>query len=218
MNRLLEEANRLLKDSQVDYSFCGGHAIDLFLNFELRKHGDVDVSAYWEDRDSIILYMKNKGWQAYEMCEYGIAHQITDINEQFCLKNNMFFIKNESEYIRLEKRDGKNMFTVSFSQKEAQEFNFVEFLFNSKTETEFCYGRNPDITLALSKVKKFNEDIPYLTPEMVLLYKSTDITREGYQLDFDTTIQKMSKEQKRWLSVALAIMNPLGHPWITSSE
>ena len=53
---------------------------------------------------------------------------------------------------------------------------------------------------------------------MVLLYKSTDTEREGYQLDYDMATQAMSAEQKNWLNNALEVMNPDGHKWLSDIE
>ena len=40
----------------------------------------------------------------------------------------------------------------------------------------------------------FNNGIPYLAPEICLLYKSTDTEREGYQQDYDLAMKKMNKD------------------------
>ena len=214
MNQLLNEANQLLKNMQVEYAFCGGYAIELFLNRELRVHGDIDVSVYWDERDFIIEYMKNNNWKVYEMCGNGIAHQINDIADQLKLKRNIFCIRDNCKMVDIEPKAEKDMYIIDFAHSEQTKFDFIEFLFNTKTKSDFCYARNTEITLPLFDVKRFNTDIPYLVPEIVLLYKSTDIMREGYQMDFEAAIDKMSKEQKNWLKSALITMNQLGHPWI----
>jgi len=46
MHELILEADRLLKPGGSDYAFCGGSGIELLLNRAIRKHGDIDVSAY----------------------------------------------------------------------------------------------------------------------------------------------------------------------------
>lgn len=43
MNQLLEQADRMLKGHGFDYAFCGGFAIDLFLGYESRSHGDIAI-------------------------------------------------------------------------------------------------------------------------------------------------------------------------------
>jgi hypothetical protein len=214
MNSLITEANHLLKKGLFDYSFCGGYAIELFLCKEIRRHGDIDISAYRSERDKIILFMQSLNWNVHEMCGNGITHHITDINYQIKAKRNIFCFKDNCELISLTPLDEPDMFHLDFDGRGQTKLNFIEFLFNDKTEEDFIYARNKHITLPLDKAVLYNDDIPYLAPELVLLYKSTDIEREGYQLDYDCVIEKMNNEQRDWLKNALSIMNPEGHLWI----
>lgn len=55
--------------------------------------------------------------------------------------------------------------------------------------------------------------IPYLAPELLCLYKSTDPDREGYGQDFELAYAQMDQEQRDWLQQALLAMNPEGHKW-----
>ena len=57
MNELIKEINGMLKNHVFEYAFCGGYAIDLFLNKQTRPHGDVDVMTYRKYRDDIIVYI-----------------------------------------------------------------------------------------------------------------------------------------------------------------
>lgn len=66
----------------------------------------------------------------------------------------------------------------------------------------------------LNKVILYENDLSYLAPELLLLYKSTDTERAGYQQDFDLAYSKMNNEQKEWLNNALRVMNPDGHKWL----
>ncbi len=101
MNYLIKEAHELLKKGGLDYAICGGFAIELFLNRSLRQHGDIDVSAFWEDRDKIILYMQSLDWDVYEMCGGRIAHHITDVQHQIKAKRNIFCFKDGCSLVKL---------------------------------------------------------------------------------------------------------------------
>ena len=87
---LITEANNLLSGKGFKYAVCGGFAIELFCEKALRGHGDIDISAFWDDRDEIILYMQSLGWVVYEMCGSGLAHHINDVSDQKKLKRNIF--------------------------------------------------------------------------------------------------------------------------------
>ncbi|NLB43205.1 MAG: hypothetical protein GX815_13310 [Clostridiales bacterium] len=43
VNRLIIEANELLQTAGFEYTFCGGYAIELFLNRTIRKHRDIEA-------------------------------------------------------------------------------------------------------------------------------------------------------------------------------
>jgi uncharacterized protein CbrC (UPF0167 family) len=57
-----------------------------------------------------------------------------------------------------------------------------------------------------------NEGIPYLAPEMVLLFKAKHV-RDKDQADFDATVPHMSAPQRQTLGELLAIAHP-GHRWL----
>lgn len=148
------------------------------------------------------------------MCGGGVAHFITDIDNQLKLKRNIFCFKDSCELIKLEPTNEKDMYFIDFDSKGQTKLDFIEFLFNDKDENNFLYARNKNIKLQLTNAILHNKNIPYLAPEMVLLYKSTDIEREGYQLDYNLAIEKMSNTQKIWLKNALTMLNPTGHKWV----
>lgn len=216
MNHLIIDVNNLLRGHGFDYAICGGFAIDLFLDIETRKHGDIDVLAYWNDRNAIISYMQSIGWDSYEMCGGGKVHHITDINDQFLLKRNIFCIKLDCDLVQFEDSNDKDIYFINFDHKGQEKMNFIEFLFNDKTETHFLYARNENVKREINKAILFNDEISYLAPELILLYKSTDTERTENQADYDNAIQKMSQAQKEWLINALKIMNPKGHKWISA--
>ncbi|WP_446220323.1 hypothetical protein [Micromonospora sp. IBHARD004] len=53
--------------------------------------------------------------------------------------------------------------------------------------------------------------IPYLCPEVVLLFKAKAV-RDKDRADFDVTVPLLSAAGRRWLDGALALVHP-GHPW-----
>jgi hypothetical protein len=53
--------------------------------------------------------------------------------------------------------------------------------------------------------------IPYLAPEIVLLFKAKD-TRDKDEADFHGILPKLDRRRRRWLNDALASTSP-AHPW-----
>ena len=56
--------------------------------------------------------------------------------------------------------------------------------------------------------------IPYLAPELVLLFKAKH-ARPKDQADFDATVPHMSPDQREALAALLARVHP-GHPWLAN--
>ena len=48
---LVMQANQLLQAGDFEYAIGGGQAIDLFLGYESRMHGDIDVIAFLKERE-----------------------------------------------------------------------------------------------------------------------------------------------------------------------
>lgn len=213
MNFLINQADDLLKNHGFEYAFCGGWAIDLFVGAITRKHSDIDILAYWSQRDMIIQYMQSLDFVVYEMLGNRKAHQITNIHHQIKSKRNIFCCKVDCELVKLSNSDEDEIFFIDFNLLGQTKLNFIEFLFNEKTDAELLYARNHSIRQPLCDAILYNNELPYLSPEMCLLYKSTDIEREGYQSDYAVSLSKMSKRQRQWLDNALKVMYPSGHKW-----
>lgn len=213
MTSLINQAVELLDNAGFDYAICGGWAVDLFNGAVTRPHYDLDVSVYHQDRAGIIRYMLGLGWTVYEACGGGMVHKITDIAEQQMLKRNIFCVRAGNTHFHVADC-GNDMFRCQIDHTEQTRLDYIEFLFNTRTEALFIYARNEGITRELSKAVLYLGGIPCLAPELVLLYKSTDISREGYQQDYETALAKMTPESKFWLKTALDRAFPTGHPWL----
>ena len=213
MNKLVAEVHELLKNGGFDYAFCGGQALDMFLGYESRTHGDVDICAFREDRDRIIRHMQPLGFDVYEMLGGGKVHRITDLSDQNQQKN-IFCMRGNCPLVKLYPTDESGIYWMEFFHIGETEPDYIEFLFNDRTQGVFEYQRNREITLAMDRAVLFSGGIPYLAPELILLYKSTDIEREGYQQDFELAYRKMDASQQAWLRNALSREYPDGHKWL----
>ena len=213
MNQLIEEANTLLQGQDFSYAICGGFALDLFLGYESRTHGDIDILAFWEDRETIITFMQSKGYCVFEMLGGGKVHRITEIRMQEKLRKNIFCCTEDCELVRLYDTEEQDVYWFDFQHTGLTKLNYIEFLFNEKTEDEFVYVRDSRIRRDFWKAILEKDGIPYLAPELCLLFKSTDIEREGYQQDFELTVERLSEEQKAWFLDAMEKLYPEGHKW-----
>lgn len=217
MNHLILECNALLNDRGFDYAFCGGHALDIHIGKTTRSHGDIDLSAYWEDRNKIISFMQTKGWITYEAMSGGKIHLITDTDNQKLIKLNIFCVNEGCPFFHAELIEN-NIYHCDIDHVEQKHLDYIEFLFNKRTENEFIYSRNNEIRLELDKAVLRKDELFYFAPELVLLYKSTDLTREENRLDFNMVAPLLSNDNKEWLHRALSTAFSEGHEWIARLE
>ena len=145
MYPLVDAIHVLLKGRPWDYAFCGGWAIDLFLGWQTRRHSDVDLLAYWPDRDRLIEDMMALGFTVYEMLGGGLAHRITDVRVQRRIKRNIFCIRQGCDLVRLKEAGEPEIFAIDFRRIGQTQPDFLEFLFNDRTPEEFLYARDPSI-------------------------------------------------------------------------
>jgi len=79
---------------------------------------------------------------------------------------------------------------------------------------EWIFRRNPAIRGLLSGLGLCSGDgVPYLVPEVQLLYKSKGL-RPKDQADFDSVQPRLGLQQKAWLKDALRKIYPERHPWL----
>ena len=212
---ILNQLNDYMKTMRLDYAICGGGAIDLFVGHQTRPHKDLDVAVYWEDRDTIVQYMLDNAWDVYEPCGTEHLHKINAATDQKRVKTNIWCVRPDTPHYSFTKHEN-NMFAVDFDGKKQTDLGFIEFLFNKRRDDFFLYARNESIKLSMNHAVLKTEGIPFLAPELVLLYKSTAVHNPEYQLDFNNAMPKMDKMQKMWLEEALNGMFPAGHKWLES--
>lgn len=157
--------------------------------------------------------MQSRGWIVYEAMGNGKVHLIRDVYCQKIIKANIFCVKKECTFFHVELIQD-DIFECGIEHTEQTYFNYVEFLFNKSAGNTFFYSRDNNIFREKDKAVLEKNGIPYLAPELVLLYKSTDILRKESKQDFEEMIFRMTAESRMWLKNALLRANPDGHEWI----
>ncbi len=208
------ELELFLQDASFKYMLCGGYAVDMYLQCKTREHSDIDIGVFWEDREEVIRFMKSNNWSVYEALGGGIVCKLDNLeNYDFERRKNLFCIRNKTPRIHLDHIEG-NSYTFQMDDCEQSELDYVEFLFNECSNDKFVYYWNSEITRMLNKAIMREGRIPYLAPELVLLYKSTSSNTGKSIVDFKAVTEKMNLERKDWLKYALTIAYPHGHSWI----
>ena len=213
MNQILTAANDLLKNGNFTYAICGGFALDLFTNTDMRVHSDIDVCVFEQDKDVIFQYMKDNKWSVYEFQGNGIVQFISDVSD--CQSGrNLMCLKDGCELINFYPCDrGDGYFLHEFIDTGITAFNYLEFLFNTSMGGNFIFDGAAGVYRNMSKAIMRKENVPYLSPELILLYKAGNSDRKWYQQDFEKTVVEMDDEQIAWLYDSLDVLYPGGHPW-----
>jgi hypothetical protein len=74
------------------------------------------------------------------------------------------------------------------------------------------FRRDPSITLELARVGLERDGVPYLAPEIALLYKAKE-PRSHDEADFAAVVGELPVERREWLASALRSQDA-SHPWL----
>jgi aminoglycoside-2''-adenylyltransferase len=175
----------------VTWGFCGGWAIDLYLDRKTRPHKDVDV-AIWRDEQTLVFdALRRRGWSL----NLAVDGKLTPLQAGVSV---------EEPYHTIWCRHPR--FQPAF----------VEVLLNERIGDRFLFRRNHAFWLPLdSAFLTAPCGLPILAPEIALLYKSNDLTTETNGADFAAALPHLGATQRQWLFAALATQTP-AHPWLAT--
>lgn len=212
MNKLLTTTNNFMKNADFSWAVCGGFALDLFLEKDTRTHGDIDIFVFEKDREKIFHYMLQNNWHVYEFRGNGKVRPL-NVALSSEMGRNLMCTNGECDIVKFYPCEKEGLLWYEFFHTGIKEFNYLEFLFNTTNEGYFIFDKSQEIKRELSKAILFKNGIPYLAPEIVLLYKSSRSENEEYHFDFEKTYLYMNEEQKSWFSKSLDVLYPNGHMW-----
>ena len=182
-----DDVAALLADLDAPWWIAGGWALDLFLDADTRPHGDVDVAML--RRDQLKLRRLLRTWDL----RYATATHT------------------------LEPWDGRHLelpvhgVWARRSVTPSTPWTF-EVLLNEHRGDRWVYRRDATIFRELADLGEHRNGVPYLRPEVVLLYKSKSPT-ETDEADFDAVEPHLNCSARSWLRAALATCTP-EHPWL----
>ena len=157
---------------------AGGWAIDLFLGRETRIHADIEIGIYRKHQMQLYRYLE---------------------------KYKKYYIDNRSLVGKHEKREWNKEYLrlpIHELYVEIQGLE-IEVLLNERDETNWIYRRNEKIKREEKKAILFTDTrIPYLCPEIVLLYKTKNCRDKDIK-DIENVLPVMDEEQKRWLDESI---------------
>jgi hypothetical protein len=188
----LQDAAGIMSGFPKPWLVAGGWAIDLYLGRATRPHKDVDIAIFREDQLALQRYLA--GWRL-EKVESGTLRPW-----------------HQGEYIQLPVHE---IWAWRPASERGDDHPDLEFLLDECTAADWVFRRDPRIVRPLSLAcLRAENGLPYLAPEIALLYKSKS-PREDDAADFEATWIALSAEQRTWLRQALELSAP-GHGWLAS--
>jgi hypothetical protein len=178
----LEEAVALMDGFPGPWWVAAGWAIELHVRRRLRDHADVDLLVLRDDQAAIRAQLP--GWDAW------IAHDGR--------------LEPWPEGMRIEPpRSGL------WVRRDARGPWQLQFLLAEADGGTWWFRRDPRIRMPVAAIGlRTAEGIPYLTPELVLLFKSRHL-RERDDFDFEAVLPLLDESARARLAAWL----PQGHPW-----
>ncbi|WP_282142382.1 nucleotidyltransferase domain-containing protein [Cytobacillus oceanisediminis] len=171
----------LMNNFTKPWFIAGGWAIDLFIGRETREHKDLEMAIFRKDQ----LYLKK---------------YLHEWDFKKVIKGKFFSWENERLELPVHEIHAFNKLTGYE----------IEFLLNETEDNDWRFRRDLRISLPFNSVRSNSRiGIPYLNPEIVLLYKTKN-TRDKDHQDFISIKDHLNADKKQWLRNALEIHEP-GH-------
>ena len=174
----------LLRAFDRPWWVAGGWAVDLFLGRRARPHKDIEIALYRHDQSALQEHLA--GWSLRKVVDHR----------------------------RVPWHPGERLtLPVHEIHGRGPDGRALEILLNEHERGRWVFRRDPVITRPAALVAGRSADgVPFLRPEIVLLYKSTD-PGPNDQADFEQAAPLLDPESRAWLGAALQRHRP-GHPWL----
>jgi hypothetical protein len=179
------EMVKVMAPLRVRWWVAGGWAVDLFLQEQTRPHADIDIAMPRAD---------------------AAALRPLGASFAFCIAHDGKLIPWTFEALA----EAHHSLWVRRHGEEAWSF---EVLFERDQAGAWVYRRDARINMPLDRLGRVSADgVPYIAPEVALLYKAKAPMRDRDDADFARMLPRLSPSARAWLRGALDIAHP-GHTW-----
>lgn len=181
-----EAAARWFTSLQAPWWIAGGWALDLYTGNQSRPHKDLDVGILRRDAAQVLASLVS--WDVYEA------------------KNGVLSRLAAGAHPRA------NVFSLWCRPAQTQLW-VLELMLDEAQDEHWVYRRHGQIRRSLdSAIRRNPQGIPYLSPEIQLLYKSQRPRAEDHA-DFRRVLPKIEPAGRDWLRECLEATDP-AHPWL----
>lgn len=180
---MLSGVRKVMHEYPRSWWVAGGWAIDLYLGHQSRPHQDIDIAVLRRDQDVLRHHLPD--WR------------FTKVVSSVC------FPWRDREYLELPIHE-------IYAENGVER---LEFLFNEAEDDRWLFRRNRAVSMPLDRMTRHSQTgIPYLCPEVVLLYKAKSLRAEDCA-DFRNVLPSLEPDAKAWLAQALECCHPK-HEWL----
>lgn len=177
----------LLADHEFPWWVAGGWAMDLFVGRSIRSHADIDIAVPRSAQADLADAFK--GWDI-QVAAGGVLTPWTPGDWLEGGARHQFWMR-----------------------REPSRGWMIEVLLE-EGGPEWMFRRNPEVRRPWGAFGLRSADgVPYVAPEIALLYKAAAHQVEKNATDFEEVSPNLQAEQRAWLASALTTAHP-GHPWI----
>lgn len=176
----------LLSSVRVPWWVAGGWALDLFLGADSRPHQDLDIGILRRDLQEVLGVFG--AWEVFTAKDGALEPLKTgtrppgDVHSLWCRPN-------------------------------ATAPWMLELMLDESEDDMWLFRRAPEVRRPLSEIVRFSSlGVPYLVPEIQLLYKAKGL-RERDAVDFHRTLPRLDVDQRDWLLRTLLRVHPR-HEWV----
>lgn len=178
-----------MQEFPSNWYISGGWALDLFLGRVTRVHHDVDIVISRTAQIVLQSYLTRRGWKLMTPWQGRLEPWPSDMRLEFPRHQIHAF------------RDGL----------------FIDFQLSDIDQKVWHYRREAIISRSVERIGlRTGGDIPFLAPELVLLFKSKNTSgreRPKDQADFERVFPHLEPERRAWLIWALMVTDP-ANLWI----
>ena len=197
-----QQAQELLWLYDRPWWIAGGWALDLWLGRQTREHADIEIAIPRRDQLALRSFMSQFRFTQVMRADGSSAEQPLPADA---------LVEPPQHELHARRVTGAGHDPLALMQ--------CEVLLNEIDGGVWRYRRDQRVSLPLERLGGKNADgLPYLAPEVVLLYKA-GLWRDGAPLaqkddaDFSAVLPHLPSAARYWLREAIATAHP-GHPWL----
>jgi hypothetical protein len=188
-----EEVARFFSTLTVPWWIAGGWALDLFLGVQTREHEDIDVQILRRDQQEVRMLFRAWDVQGVHPGELSTMWPSREWEVGSLLSPSVHDV---------------------WCRPSKTEPWVLQLMVVDTIDDQWLFRRDTRIRRPLAMVGHRTPDgIPYLAPEIQLLYKAK-APRPKDEADFVRTLPVLNKESRQWLAQSLTLVYP-AHSWLT---